>query len=174
MKEIKLTQEQVALVDDEDHEYLNKFNWNANEGHSSFYAHTRDPRIFGMRKFVSMHRLIMKVYDTKILVDHIDGNGLNNQKSNLRLCNHSQNLKNRRSRGNSKYLGVYKKTNKIKWKTKNGEEKYKESIHWEASIKPTNMKRIYIGIFKSEENAAIAYNIYAEKYHGEFARYNKV
>ena len=84
MKEIKLTQGKVALVDDEDFDMLNQYTWYGDK-----YAQTTIER-----KSVQMHRLIMKT-PRWMVVDHIDHNGLNNQKSNLRNCSQSANCKNK-------------------------------------------------------------------------------
>lgn len=156
MKQIKLRENTFALVDDEDFEYLNQYTWSVDhlDNNRNQYAKSR---INGQQ--VSMHRLIMgcKNGDGKIL-DHKDGNGLNNQKSNLRFCTNSQNQKNKRASGSSKYLGVYVRF------TKSG-------LTWVSKIKVGN-KYICLGSFKREESAAKAYNRAALKYHGEFARPN--
>ncbi len=139
MKEIQLTKGKVALVDDEDFECLNK-----------------------------MHRLIMNVSDPKIQIDHIDGNGLNNQKFNLRQCSSSQNSMNRRKLINtsSKYKGVHKRTRATKKKTYN---------YWVAAIKVLG-KLIFLGYFPftpdGEIQAALKYNKAAIKYKKEFAKIN--
>jgi len=89
MKEIKLSKRGknrnlnlVALVDDQDYEWLNKFNWAASKCKNTFYAVKRSKR---GEKPVRMHRLILGLTDPKILSDHEDRNGLNNQRSNLRI-----------------------------------------------------------------------------------------
>lgn len=154
MKEIKLTQGQVALVDDENFEYLNQWKWFAHKGKNTFYAE----RKIGTNKSKSMHRFILKLNDPKIFSDHIDHNGLNNQEYNLRSCTALQNARNTCSRKNStsKYLGV-------SWYTK-----YKK---WHAQIKG-NRKIFHIGYYEKEVDAAIAYNKKAIKLHKEFANLN--
>ncbi len=174
MKEIKLSQrgknskfKLTAIVDNEEYDYLSKFNWSL----STSNKHTYAKAIINNKVIKRMHRLIMKAGKGQ-LVDHIDGNGLNNQKSNLRLCTASQNGKNRKVKYNSssKYLGVSRQIkNHV---TRTGEKM--TYINWIANIAITgDGKNKYIGCFKTQENAAIAYNIYAEKYHGEFANLNK-
>jgi len=100
MKKIKLTKKQVALVDDSDYEELNRFKWHARKTVKTFYAERTFTIGNGKRKNVFMHRYIMqtpKGFDT----DHIDGNGLNNQRSNLRVCTRSENLRNQGKKPNN-------------------------------------------------------------------------
>ena len=103
MKTIKLTKGKVALVDDEDFENLNKFKWYLYEYRNIQYAVSS---LFG--KSIRMHRIIMNEDNPKVFIDHIDHDGLNNQKLNLRKCNASENQKNstRRKNSSSIYLGV--------------------------------------------------------------------
>lgn len=104
-----------------------------------------------------MHRLIMGAPKGKE-VDHIDGNGLNNQKSNLRICDRFQNTQNCIPRKNttSKYRGVSWGSRENKWK---------------AQISAFN-KSHYIGCFSLETKAAEAYNKKAMELFGEFAKLN--
>ena len=92
MKEIPLSQGKVALVDDEDYKYLNQWKWYAAKQGNDFYAFRNDYTV-SPPKTVRMHREVL-VEDPRD-IDHIDGNGLNNQKVNLRYCTHSQNHQNR-------------------------------------------------------------------------------
>lgn len=150
MKEIPLTQGKVALVDDEDYEYLSQFKWcAAHNGRKTYYAHT-----WINYKITKMHQLIMP--DGQ--VDHIDRNGLNNCRSNLRYATTSQNVAHGiRQKGKNKYRGV---------------EKRSES-RWIAAI-TVDYKKIYLGSFGNELDAAKAYNAGAIKYFGEFATLNQV
>lgn len=165
MKEIKLTQGKVALVDDEDFDFLSKYKWFAQKDRHNSYAHThidKNPRT----PTVSMHRMLLNASKGEI-VDHIDRNPLNNQKGNLRKCTRSQNCANRKAHDNgaSKYLGV----SKISYTKKDGSI----SIRWRATI-TKNKKQMCFGRYDSEESAALAYNIAAQKIHGEFANLNVI
>ena len=90
-------------------------------------------------------------------IDHINGNGLDYRKCNLRVCTHQQNLQNQRiQKGVSKFKGVC-------W--------HKASQKWMAKIKH-NYKTIYLGVFNNEIDAAKSYNKKAKELFGEFARLN--
>ena len=103
-----------------------------------------------------MHRVILDA-PAGMMCDHIDMNGLNNQRGNLRFATHSQNSCNRKHPGGlSPFKGVFPRNEK-----------------WRAYIK-TNQKMIHLGTFDTERDAAIAYNTAAIQYHGEFARLNTV
>jgi hypothetical protein len=150
MKEINLTRGQVTLVDDEDYEFLNQWKWFVLKLKDTSYAlrHLNKDN-----RFIYMHRLIMNTPD-ELEVDHIDHNGLNNQKYNLRNCTHQQNLMNHKITGKSKYIGV----------SYNG--KY---IH--AKIR-ANGKQIHLGNFKTEIEAALVYDQRAKEIFGEYANLN--
>lgn len=155
MKQIPLTQGKFALVDDEYYDFLNQWKWYALFGnHTKTYYAVRTFIIDGVKKTIGMHRMIMGVSNSKIFVDHRDHDTLNNQTSNLRIATPSQNQSNRNSQRNSssKYLGV-------SWR--------KQTRRWEVKIKNKP-----IGYFKSEEEAALAYDSAAIKVHGEFANLN--
>jgi hypothetical protein len=104
MKEIKLTQGKVALIDDEDYEYFNQWNWFAHKDHHTYYA-GRSINVQGHQKQLWMHRELLDTPQGR-QVDHIDHNGLNNQKSNLRNCTFSQNMVNKTTCSKTGYLGV--------------------------------------------------------------------
>lgn len=164
MKTIKLTNGKVAQVDDEDYEYLNKYTWRVSAKKHTDYAIST---IKG--KGVKMHRVILGLNSTdKSSADHIDHNGLNNQRSNLRKCTHAENMRNKSSQKNStsKYLGVNKST------MKKGE---RVNVYWRADIR-VDGKPKFLGYFpftkEGEVCAAIVRNEAAIKYHGEFASLN--
>jgi len=165
MKEIELTHGggKVALVDDEDYEYLNHWRWYLTKDGYAARSGVTNGRRFGCR----MHRVILGLTDPLILTDHKDRDRLNNQKSNLRTCTNIQNKWNVTARGRSKYLGVmYQKRHFI---TTSGRIFDYEVIIARIRV---NGKYIRIGQFDTEEDAALAYNKIAKQYRGEFANLN--
>jgi hypothetical protein len=152
MKEIPLTQGKVALVDDEDFEAVSAVKWYAQQSRVWYAAHKRD-------RLVYMHRMILTA-PPGMQVDHINGNGLDNRRSNLRLCSNSQNHANLRKRPetSSRFKGVY--WNKARRK-------------WHAQIK-VNQCTFYLGLFESEEAAGAAYDRAAAEHFGVFSRLNDI
>lgn len=144
MKQIELTQGKVALVDDEDFEMLNSRKWYAAKSNRTFYAYSG--------KCTSMHRVIMNP-PSDMVVDHIDGNGLNNTRKNLRVCTQIENKWNNRKpvTNTSGLKGVYFFAKK-----------------WQASI-GANGKTKYLGRFGTAEEAEAAYKKAAKELRGEFA-----
>ena len=156
MKEILLSTGGMVFVDDEDFEILNSHRWYCRKGGNKFYA----GRANGKRGIFLMHRVILNVTDPNVFVDHIDGDGLNNQRSNLRIATKMQNAYNMGSNKNtsSRFKGVcWKKKNKV----------------WTAQISANKITK-HIGCYKSEIEAAIAYNEASKKLHGEFALLNQI
>lgn len=149
MKEIELTQGRIALVDDNDFEYLNQFTWQLQPNRNTFYAVG-----YIDHKTVKMHRIIMSV-PSDLQIDHIDHNGLNNQKNNLRICTRQQNSMNRIP-NKSKYKGVYFRKDRNKWNV---------LISVDGILK--NM-----GYYSSEIEAARTYDTFAKEYYGEYAYLN--
>lgn len=160
MKEIKLTRGQVAIVDDEDFDSLNKYKWYALKIPHGYYAVRNITSGVGQQKKLKMHRVVMSVTDPCIKVDHMYGDTLDNRKSQLRICSDSENKRNQvKSRVEvltSKHKGLsYRKA----------KDKYDVRITIDRRV-------IHLGSFKDETDAAKAYNDGAIKYHGEFARLN--
>ncbi len=171
MKEIKLTRGLVAFVDDEDYEWLNQWRWHAAKQCTTFYARRNLPYKKGeKRTSISMHRAIKKItHNDKRIVDHMDRNGLNNQRSNLRFCTPQQNARNRSTHKNCTYKGVYKYIDKYFKKTT------KEWVYYPLVYKAkicVMYKQINLGTFKTEREAVMAYNRAAKKYHKRFAALN--
>lgn len=158
-KLITLTQGYKAIVDDEDYEYLNQFNWNARVVSGTQYA-KRNIIIGDKKTTINMHREIMNC-PINLMVDHINGNGLDNRKKNLRICTRSQNLMNSKKPMNgktSKYKGVCFNV---------------QNNRWRAEIR-LNKKPIFLGYFLLESEAALAYNRKALEIFGSFAKINEV
>lgn len=147
MKEIPLTQGRVAVVDDDDFQYLMQWKWCAHKYRHGYRAvRSTNPGT------EMMHRVILAAQKGE-QVDHADGNGLNNVRSNIRLATHAQNMQNsRRSPCSSGFKGARKHGKK-----------------WESRIR-VNGKQIYLGLFKSPELARSVYRKAAMHFHGEFAQ----
>ena len=160
MKEIQLTQGKVALVDDEDYDYLMKWKWHAVKYSNNFYAARTQKICEGKKTAILMHRVIINNKNTKMHTDHINGNGLDNRKINLRICTHSQNLMNRGASINNKirYKGV----------------SYIEKINKFRVQIMVNKKNTTIGYYINPIDAARAYNEAAIKFHQEFANLNEI
>jgi len=141
MKEIKLTQNKVALVDDEDFEYLNQWKWYAQKTPYTFYAKRGVYISKGRTIRILMHQAIMGNVTLGIMPDHKDGDGLNNQRANLRLVTKRQNCQNRHHVKYSQYPGVTFD---------------KKRDTWLAHIK-INGKTNHLGYYPVEKDAFDAY-----------------
>ncbi len=159
MKLISLTQGKFAMVDDEDYAWLNQFKWaftiakKKNTGYAMLGF-----GINGRLDYIYMHRLIMN-FPENFGIDHKDRNGLNNQKSNLRICNPSQSSANqtRSKKNTSGFKGVcFRHKRKLR--------------QWQATIN-FQRKYIYLGYFNTAEEAHEAYKKAAVELFGEFARF---
>ncbi len=174
MKQIEIRSRTFGVkyvqVDDEDYVFLNRWRWHLSKEKNLFYAMRNETSsVIGKRYHVSMHRVIMGVYDPEIEIDHIDHNGLNNQKNNLRACTGDQNRKNRRKGhgATSKYIGVHLRIRKRKL----GEE-YKVwvgGIHSKGNKEP---RKHFSHTEQGEIQAAKYYDTLAKKHYGEFANLN--
>jgi hypothetical protein len=158
-KNIRLTQGKVAIVDDADYDWLNQWKWNADQVYNTWYAKRHSHRTAGRNIQITMHRVILGLKpNDRQHTDHIDGNGLNNQRNNLRVCTHQQNMQNRKPRRG--------RTTKFK-----GISQEKKTKRWRAEI-TVDGNKTFLGCFATEVAAAKKYDEAALKYQGEFARLN--
>jgi len=154
-----MTQPRYAKVDPADYKRLRKYEWFAKKSNKSFYARgcVIDSKT-AKAKTTYMHQEIIKVPDGMV-VDHINHDAMDNRHANLRAATRAQNIRNRKKfakSSGSKYKGIYyrKKTRK-----------------WEVLI-TFERKRIFLGYFHSEIDAAHAYDEAARRYHKDFACLN--
>jgi len=166
MKEIGLSKGYVALVDDEDFGWLSQWKWHVADYGSCVYAKHTVKNSSGFHS-LWMHRLILEA-PPNMQVDHIDGCGWNNQKKNLRLCTARENSYNKSSiKGSSSdFVGIY--LNKSSRKTNS---EVPSPCNWRADIS-VGGKKIHLGYFKTEEEAAEARDIASLRLYGEFAKLN--
>lgn len=147
--------DKYAIVDCADYSSIisRRGTWYAWKGvRGNLYAHT------ACRPTVSMHRLISGA-PKGMSVDHVNGNGLDNRRENLRVCTHSENMKNQGPRNGRKYKGCYYNPKRL------------GRLKWSASIR-ANGKVEFLGRFATEIEAASAYDVASEKLHGVFGRKN--
>lgn len=156
MKKIKLTKGKFALIDDEDFELISQYRWHVAKNTNTYYAHVTIRN--KIKTTLTMHRLIMDDYfdiESK-QIDHINGNGLDNRKSNLRLCNNTQNQQNRKKNKNKKLPKGIDQDNRRK-------TKYRARIRVAGILK-------YLGEFNTIEEAKNVYQKVSIRYFGEFSR----
>ena len=147
--------DKFCLIDDEDYEKVKDKKWYGISPKRSGTTYVTDSK--GMH----IYNLIIGK-NTGFVVDHINGNGLDNRKSNLRFCTQKQNSRNNRRRKggySSKFKGVWK------YNYDSGR------VGWASQIMVNGEKK-HLGIFRDEEKAAYAYNLAAKKYFGEYAKLN--
>lgn len=160
-KDLYLGNNIFAIVDDEDYYWLSQWNWNAVSIKNKLYVRRSKKKGIlksGIKYEVFIHRVIMKCTDSNLVVDHIDNNPLNNQKSNLRVCTKAENNRNTSSHkdSSSKYLGVtYDKARK----------------KWNAQLM-VNGKRVLTKRYTTEIEAAYAYDTAAKLHVGQYANLN--
>lgn len=152
--EIRVGRNHFAKVDKEDLPKVDGKVWGPTKGGKTTYA-TR--RLQGTNSSIGMHRVIVDA-PPGMEVDHVNGNGLDNRRHNLRLCTKSQNQGNRQKhrQSASKFKGVWWDKSKQKWR---------------AAVR-VNGRRIYGGLFLREEDAARRYDELAIEHFGRFARVN--
>jgi hypothetical protein len=154
IRAIKLKQGSIVIIDAEDYDLISQWKWHYNNGYAARVIRDKDKKLL---KIIWMHRIINRTPDG-METDHVNGDPLDNRKSNLRSCTHAQNLRNQRAQKNrsSKYRGVVFD---------------KENKKWRALIKLSG-KRYCLGRYLSEHDAAIAYNKAALNLFEEFAYQN--
>lgn len=170
MKLILLSRGMSAMVDDEDYDLLKDYKWHVCPSRKTFYCIRKAPSrwpngrrgkpLFDGPSTILMHRVILRVNDSKIHVDHIDGNGLNNQKNNLRPCTVAQNQFN-----SLKQDGCSSRFKGVSWN--------KGARKWRVSFGPSG-NRIGVGYYDCEKEAALIYNVVASFAHREFAKLNNL
>ena len=166
MIEVPLTSGKVALIDDADYELICRircpvrtnlfYRWHVCGTLQRPYAAATLPGKDGIARMTYMHRFILNAPDD-MQVDHVDGDGLNNQRSNIRLATQSQNTCLRivpKRKQITKYRGIEPHKNR-----------------WRATIM-FNHKKFRLGIFSTEKQAALAYDVAAQIIQGEFAVLN--
>ena len=158
---IRLKRNKWVIVDEADFDKVRNDIW------------TYDPKNYAMRnlykpnKIIYMHRVLLEPIPDGFDVDHINGDGLDNRRSNIRACEHWKNLcnQNKKSSGcTSKYKGVSFRS-----------DHYREKP-WEVTLGSSHIEKHerMVGCYKTEIEAVLAYNEAAKKFYGEFARLNEV
>ncbi len=158
MKKILLSQGKYALVDDTDYEEVSKYKWSFDpKGYAFRNTDKSIPR--KDRRIIYLHRQLLDAKKGEYC-DHINGDKSDNRKINLRICTNAQNIQNRKIGKNNTtgYKG-------IQW--------HPQDKLWHAVI-TVNRKIISLKYWKTKKEAALAYNEGAIKYHGDFAKLNKI
>lgn len=152
---VPLTQNKEAIIDAEDVDKVLNYTWCAILNKGCFYAATAVRNAEGKVVRILLHKLILKC-EKPLEIDHADGNGLNNTKTNLRLVTRQQNMFNVRKpkHNTSGYKGV-------SW--------CQSSQKWKATIS-VERKRHHLGFYNTKEQAYSAYCEASERLHGKFGR----
>ncbi len=154
---IMLKTGETVLVDPEDYAYLSQFTWSRHRNNTNIYVR----RCMKERRIL-MHTEILGTPSKGLETDHINGNGLDNRKANLRVCTRMQNQHNRSKTKKGKPSSKYKGVSFIKQHNK-----------WRAAI-AINKRIKHLGYFENEIDAAIAYNKAAVEYFKEYANINSL
>ena len=159
-----MAQGKEALVDDEDYEELSQYTWTPMKNGRTWYAYRWTSRKNPPRQNILMHRQVMRA-PKGTRIDHRDGNGLNNQRQNLRFTTQQENLRNQRHKkadATSKYKGVYYSKHAKKWVMQ----------ITLGTLSAKGHKQRLKRNFETEEEAARAYDDSARKLFGDFAALN--
>lgn len=144
----------LVIIDDEDYQFVSQNNWSIRTNSSG--------QIYFENRGKSLHRLIMNC-PKGMVVDHVDGNTLDNRKSNLRICTKLQNQYNQKKHKGTRHSSYKGVTFRKELKTK----------PWEAFIYK-DYKSTRLGYFATEKEAAVAYNAKALELYGQFAKLNVI
>jgi hypothetical protein len=153
--------DQIVIIDKDDWNIIEGYTWYPHKtNHSNLIYIVCTERKNKTKRNIRINRLIMGANTYNKIVDHKNGNTLDNRKSNLRICTNAENTRNGSigKHNTSGYKGV-------SWFYLNNK--------WRSTI-VVNYKQISLGLFSKKEDAAKAYNKAAKKYHGEFAKLNKI
>jgi hypothetical protein len=154
MREFPLPSGDVVLVDDDDFAAVTALRWHVHRSRRSIYAvHERRPN--GKKTRIFLHHFLVGRRAGKV-VDHINGNGLDNRRSNLRICDPIDNSRNRRPNKGTKFKGV---------------SKVAGASTFSARIQGKNYQ-IHLGCFRTQVEAALAYDAAAKRLRGEFSCLN--
>jgi hypothetical protein len=157
MATIQLSQGKTAIVDDSDLKLLSRFTWYARKCSGRFYAVTAENVGGGKTQSTYMHRLLTQA-PSSVVVDHRNGNTLDNRRGNFRLCSQAQNVCNRRANKGKRFKGVTLLSGK-------NAGRFLARIQYQR-------KSYSLGIFDTAEDAARSYDAKARELFGEFANFN--
>ncbi len=148
------------FIDSEDYHLIKKYNWHVQKDKLNLYgrAHIRNKDGY---KCLKMHRVIMGILDSNIHIDHINGNGLDNRRCNLRIATIAENSRNvgKNSRNTTGYKGVYM------YKSGPSKGLFTATLRCKS-------EKYHGGYFKTAIEAAKKYDEMSKKYHGEFGYLN--